>query len=282
MHIRQLVRSDVAAFSTLARDSGLASAPLFIERYLSWQPDGYFGGVLEAAGGTTQLVASVGAQRYGRVAFIGCMCVVQALQGRGLGRRILQHTLDACSSLGVETFLLEATDAGARLYSRMGFVAESTTTVLRRSEAACPPARDTPRRVRRSRGSDVDALVAFDAVRFGAPRRLVLTSWLAENAPRTFIAHDWRGRVAGYIVAGPATIGPWIADDMDSAEALLDAALRLPFSTDPAAYTATEAGASLFASRGFVTMRTMQRMRLGPPLPTATTRPLALLTAGVG
>src|SRR5688572_24589189 len=140
MHIRSMVPDDLPDARSLAVASGLPAAAEFLPHYLRWQPDGYLVGRDDDG----KLLAMVGAQRYGPVAFIGAMGVRPELQRQGLGQRILGHLLAVLDATGVTTCWLEATPSGRGLYEKLGFLAEHTTEVMRRTT---PPATRTARNV---------------------------------------------------------------------------------------------------------------------------------------
>lgn len=263
--IRTLTHDDLGAFRVLAANAGLAAAIDYMGDYLRWQPDGYLAGV----DGDGRLVCTVGAQRYGPVAFIGAMCVDPALQRSGLGERILTALLERLRAQGVTTSLLEATAMGAGLYRKLGFVTEHQTGVFRRTHNTPLPPNGCPVTTE----AMFEGLAAFDAERTGLARQRIITDML-----RTTRSFALPGR--GFIAASSTRIGPWIADDC--AGELLDAALSLPFDAPPVLYAPLTGRASLVEERGFALMRTMDRMRLGPPVPSRTGSIHALATAGVG
>src|SRR2546423_9058508 len=117
--MRRLVLADLPAAMSLLERVALASGAANIARYLAWQPDGCWC--------TDDVSGMVTILRHGHVGFVGCMAVEPALQGSGIGRRLLEH---AQREAGVATFLLEATPAGARLYEKLGYVHEHGTWIV--------------------------------------------------------------------------------------------------------------------------------------------------------
>ncbi len=115
------------------------------------------------------------------------------------------------------------------------------------------------------REGDLAALDAFDAPIFGASRAAVLAAYLAEHPGRAFVARDAGGQISGYLFAQADTIGPWVARDPDSAEALLAAALPLDFEASPRVLTpaANSQGSALLMRYGFSPQRMLRHMRLG-------------------
>jgi ribosomal protein S18 acetylase RimI-like enzyme len=164
---------------------------------------------------------------------------------------------------GIRTIRLEADPPGVPLYRRLGFAEEFESPRFYRPDSSGrmpvhagwmepPPEADgtehRPRtesgRVERQRrhtaaehGSRHDtarlgpaelaAVAAFDGERFGDPRGRLL-QLLFEQARATYVIRV-QGQVAGYAFAWPSSqgvrIGPWIAADDETAQALLRAIL---------------------------------------------------------
>jgi len=278
--VRAFTPQDLAAFTPLARAAGLAAAIDYMGDYLAWQPDGYLCGV----NGNGHMVSAVGAQRYGHAAFIGAMCVDPAQQRQGLGGHILAELLQHLDEVGVTTSLLEATTMGQGLYAKMGFVAEHETGVFRRTNSAERTA--LPRCCQPLTTADLDAVTALDARCTGLLRPRVIHGLAAQSRGRAFITRSSGGALTGYIMANPTRMGPWVAETTraEDGEALLDAALSLPFEDAPVIYTplCNQRAVQVLERRGFTCARTMKRMRRGPAVACVQEAIHALGTAGVG
>jgi GNAT superfamily N-acetyltransferase len=118
--------------------------------------------------------------------------------------------------------------------------------------------------VQPARRDDLPALVAFDAPRFGADRSALLLTYLDECEGRAFVAHGEAGRITGFLFA-PRLLGPWMAATPEVAEALLVAALALPWHgpVSVQAPAANAHGEPLLGRYGFAPDRTLRHMRLG-------------------
>lgn len=274
--ISRLEPNDLATAQELAHDAGLGGAAPFLPLSLSCEPDGY----LLARDEDGRPAACVGAQRYGDVAFIGAMCVARRLQRKGVGAEILRHLIQELQTRGTTGFLLEATPAGAGLYEKLGFSAQFLTHVWRAPEASFTGVRDTCERIS---PRDVDGILALDESCFGAPRHNLLRSWLSEYSERAFCTHTGDGEPSGYITAGEARIGPWVAPNDADATRLFEHALTLHFSEPPVVYVPEpdRVATALVEARGFERVRTLTRMSIGV---TSTAKPglRALATAGFG
>lgn len=226
-------------------------------QYLSLQPGGSFVGRID-----DHIVAFGASIVYGPFAYIGLMATDPEVQGRGVGRKVLDELLAYIDAQGCPTTLLDATPAGRPLYESSGFVDSDSTLVFQHEERNhgrfCEGA-STP--------SDIDfsQLVAFDAPFFGADRGRLLRFYLSEIPERIFISRDSGGRIEGYLVAQRKTLGPWVASDSRIAEELLTRALGLEFEGVPQVFVAgSNRGAfKLLREFGFNMQRSLRHMYRG-------------------
>lgn len=175
------------------------------------------------------LVAERGAALVGTVLYwmfgsdraaLGLVGVAPELQGRGIGRRLMQAAL---RELGDSTTVLHATEAGAPLYERLGFV--PVARVLQHQGAAFQTGLASLRpgeRLRPLGRSDPAALSRLDSAACGMDRRQLLAALL--NAG-TGVVLDRDGQAHGFAVLRRfgigQVIGPVVAPDSDSARALV-------------------------------------------------------------
>jgi ribosomal protein S18 acetylase RimI-like enzyme len=173
-----------------------------------------------------RIVATAATLRFGHLfGWIGMVLVDPAVQGRGLGGMMLARAMDRITDL--PSIRLDATPAGRPLYRKAGFLEECE---LRRMEATRVMIAESPNQpmVEPMQRDDLIAVCAIDRIVFGAPRTYLL-EWLLEGAPE--YAHVARvdGRVAGYVLGRRGHefdhVGPLIADDVETAEALARACL---------------------------------------------------------
>jgi ribosomal protein S18 acetylase RimI-like enzyme len=204
-----------------------------------------------------------GAVDYGPLAYIGMMSVHPQFQRRGIGQLLLDHVLAWLDGRGCPMVLLDASEAGAPLYQRRGFQEDARALMFLQDDCALPPQKAG--RVRPLRQSDIPALVEFDAPLFGASRAAVFESYLTEAPERAFVAHDEAGQLTGYLIAQRRLLGPWAAATPEDAEALLAAALALPFDDAPAVIvpSTNKAATPLLMSYGFSPQRSLSHMRRG-------------------
>lgn len=262
LSIRPLTEADLKAADVILES---AYGPPAVRRHqdrllhcMRLQPDGWLLALLGDA--PTGLV---GAIDYGPFAYIGLMAVHRSAHRRGVGMALMEQLLAWLDARGVPMALLDATDMGAPLYARLGFVEDEKTFMFHRDD--CPAAARPSAYVRLLRAEDLADLVDFDAPIFGAARRPVFESYLADDPARALVARDEAGRISGYMFAQPQLLGPWAANAPHVAEALLAAALDLSYEAVPSAIVpASNAEAQQMLMRqGFSPQRKLSHMRRG-------------------
>jgi ribosomal protein S18 acetylase RimI-like enzyme len=176
--------------------------------------------------------AGVVAERDGRVvgtalrwlwgtdrATLGLVIVSPALQGQGIGRRLMTELLQ---DTGRRHVLLHATE-GQSLYERLGFRSVGEIRQHQGIAAKAPwPALAEGERLRPPEWHDGDVLAALDVKAAGLPRPSVVRQLLSDEQVVVF---DRNGQAVGFSVLrrfgrGHA-IGPVVAPDVASARALI-------------------------------------------------------------
>jgi predicted N-acetyltransferase YhbS len=154
---------------------------------------------------------------HGSVAWIGTIWVHPGSRRTGLGMALTQATMDAADAAGCLTYVLVATDAGRRLYEKIGFEVETTYRILEAPGLAGVP----DPRIRAFRDLDLAAMAALDARATGEDRRRVLTAFAGPDTSRCLEHPD--GSLGGFIVRAPWGGGATIAPDIEDAMAILRA-----------------------------------------------------------
>jgi GNAT superfamily N-acetyltransferase len=229
-----------------------------LRRYMAIQPDGWLFALLDG-----EPAGLGGATDYGPFAYIGLMAVHPSLQRRGVATAIMDRLLAWIEARGCPLVLLDASPAGEALYEKLGFVDQDKVLQFVQDDCALRPR--LSERVAPMRADDLPALAAFDAPIFGANRAAVLAAYLASDPSRAFVARTVSEQISGYLFAQVETIGPWVASDPESAEALLAAALPLQFESGPRVLIpgANSSGSALLLRYGFSPQRALRHMRRG-------------------
>lgn len=231
------------------------------ERILELNPGGSFLGILdgEPAGTVTGIVL-------GDMGWVGMMLVDPGRRRMGIGRALLEREIRHLRDVqGCASVRLDATPLGKKLYDTMGFADE-----YRLERRLRPPGRLAAPGLPPVAPSDIEALLAFDREAFGYDRSALLRHLLSGGF--SALARDGGG-IRGYVLGRPGHaadfVGPWVARDRETAEALFRAALAAmgerPLYVD---VTLPNAGAVEISARyGFAPQREFIRMGLGglPP-----------------
>lgn len=208
-----------------------------------------------------QITALVGAYDYGAFCCIGMMAVHPAAQRQGIGERLLAYLLD---HVAAPVALLDASDAGQRLYPRLGFRPEGETLRL---SLLRPPGGETggAAAVARLAEDDLPDVAAFDAPIFGADRFAVLRGFWRVAPERVLLARDEAGGIAGFLFSNGNHIGPWCAVTPAAAGQLLSAALAQPWRVPPMLTCPADnrAALALLEARGFAVTERLLHMRRG-------------------
>ena len=228
-----------------------------LHRLLQIEPGGYLLGYHKDLPAGT-----VGAANYGQFSYLGMMAVARAAQHRGIGRALLEEMLARLDKQGVPLVLLDATLSGKILYLRAGFhIDDQVRQFVRQRETALPP---PSAHISPLTADMIPSVVDNDQKIFGARREKVLDAFLKDFPDRAFV-YEKDGQIQGFLIAQEQRIGPWTADNLEAAQALLQAAIRLPFPVAPKVLipTSNQAGASMLVKHGFVLQNTLDHMRRG-------------------
>jgi predicted N-acetyltransferase YhbS len=220
--LREMTMADVAAGMSLCRASGWNQTERDWEIFLTTAPDSAI--VAERNG---SVVGTVAVMPYGSFAWISMVLVDPAARGRGVGTLLLHRGLDLVPA--ATTARLDATPAGEVLYRKLGFVGEYGLARWFITPRASRQARVSG--ARRLERADWQAIRVLDLCAFGAPRTTLLER-LADDAPE----YAWvveRDGLRGYLFGRHGHVreqlGPLIADDGETARALLESCLDAHF-----------------------------------------------------
>ena len=211
--LRPMTVEDLAAATELSREQSWPHRP---EDWAFFLEQGQ--GIVAVQDG--EVVGSIMAWLYGEAfASIGLVIVSNKLQGRGIGRRLMDAAIDRLEGRSVT---LNATEAGLPLYRKMGFVEIGTIHQHQAVAGAMPLAELRPgERVRPVGGSD-DMLGELYSRAAGMDKSALFEALCAESStvvltrdhvPVGFaqlrrFGHGW-------------VVGPVVAPDADGAKALI-------------------------------------------------------------
>jgi GNAT superfamily N-acetyltransferase len=234
-----------------------------LQLYLALQSGGSF-----IAKNNGSVVGFGGALDYGPFAYIGLMSVHPSMQKQGIGGLLLERLLSWLETRACPTILLDASPAGALLYTRYAFIEDDITVVMQQTQRI-PPPHHLPAGVSVLAEEDFHALVAFDAPYFGVERGAVLAAYRDDNPERVLIARDLYGQITGYLIVQPMVLGPWVARTPEDAERLLIHALALYNNESQSSVFVSahnSAAMQLLTRYGFSQQRDLSHMYKGKPV----------------
>ena len=162
-------------------------------------------------------------------AWINMVLVAARSRGQGVARRLMDECLADPALDGTAT-LLDATDMGAHLYTKLGFSGDrEIIRLLRPATDAAPAPAETLPLLRRVTTEDMDAIIGFDAEVSGVQRAEVLRNFHGRLPQGAWMQTDETGRLLGFVLGRDGRIGvqlgPVVANTAEVACRLLDRAL---------------------------------------------------------
>jgi hypothetical protein len=199
---------------------------------------------------------------FGATGWIGALGVLPDARGAGLGRDLTTAAVDWLRARGAETVLLYATEAGRRVYERLGFVAEGQAVAWQGvAPAGAGPAVD----MRSLRRGDRRAIAEIDAATTGEQRAAVLAPL---SPPRGRAVADPGGTLRGFAVGSPwgQSVAVCAADE-EAGLALMAAVCEGPEVGTLIVPEHNETAARAVRDWDLQRANSAERMRLGPALP---------------
>ncbi len=188
IHIRAMSRADLSLGMRLKDQAGWNQTEADWQRVIDLQPDGCF--VAEWDGSPAGTTAAV---IFGDVAWVMMVLVDEALRGRGIGTRLMQHALEYLEARRAATIRLDATPLGRPVYEKLGFQPEYELArfehaglELRADEGDRPTMPD-----------QLETIVRLDRRATGTDRSRLIRRLYAEQ-PSNFRVVAERDEIAGY------------------------------------------------------------------------------------
>ena len=264
---RPMTESDLAGADELRRIVGWNQTLADWRRFLKLSPQGCF-----VATQNNCLLGTVTSISYDQTfSWIGMMLVHPDYLRQGIGRRLMGQLLAYLHGCGIKCIKLDATPAGFPLYEQLGFVPEWTLTRWQGpGKTNTPPLDGSSNSTRDLRDADWAAVEEIDKAVFGVSRNGLVRS-LARHS-RKVLVWPSQGPVGGWGLLRAGTnadyLGPLVCPRNDGAlslvhELLVSAGNRLVFWDVPDGNAAAK---SAVQRSGFNPVRSLTRMRLGPPL----------------
>jgi GNAT superfamily N-acetyltransferase len=264
--LRQATTDDVSAIAATRADIGWAVHEWALHAVIG-QPHARCVVVTDAEGALAGVGSGIS---YGPLGFVGNMVVAEAHRRRGVGTAILDDVAGWLEAAGCTRLELNATEDGQHLYARHGFASRGWSTSSRVPRST-PLHGNSSVQTRTATPDDLDAVVAYDAPRFGGDRRPVLALLLADPACRSAVA-ERNGTIAGHAVLqlDDVRLGPLVADDPTIAASLLGWAFSTAPETDEMRLNlppGNDIGAAWLRELGVAADAWNGRMARGPDVP---------------
>jgi GNAT superfamily N-acetyltransferase len=257
-----MTSADIPAGMRLKQAAGWNQTAADWQRFLNASPEGCFVATVDGRVCGTAATITYPGIRDDTLAWIGMVLVDPEYRGRGIGTQLLEHAIEYLDSRNVTTIKLDATPAGQPIYRAAGFNEEFAIErwQLRKRQSHKSPQTSEHRR-------DLHPLLEWDREIFAADRSALLTSIHAAAPEFTFTVTN-AGELAGYCLGRHGTradhLGPWIAEDEDTAQVLLEGFLdQSAASIVFVDVLANNFGKDLVQSHGFEFSRPLLRMFRG-------------------
>ena len=259
--IRLLTTGDLDGALALSVTAGWNQRLADWRMLLQLAPVGSFAAVAE-----DRIIGTAIGIDFGAFGWVAMMLVDPAWRGRGLGARLLEAGMGAIPP-GTPV-RLDATPLGRPLYQRYGFADEARLTrhVAEASRPSVDVASDlSSRHIRSLTPADLASVIARDHRVFGGHRRVLLEWALHDAAPYAQVIDADAG--TQYCFGRPGRlfdqIGPVVAADDDTAQALVSASLSAAEGRAVVvdAFDRHSGFSDWLRSRGFSASRPLFRMR---------------------
>ncbi len=219
--LRQMSHGDIPGAVALCAAAGWTQQAPDWERLLNWSPDGCF--VLVEPDG--EIIGTVSTTPYDTaLAWIGMMIIKPVHQRQGLGRQLMRAVLDHLIARGTERIMLDASEAGRPLYTKLGFRELGKVERWEGKASTYLGARGRP-----LQDKDLPALLELDQHLFGVDRSILLTDMIREFPDLAWVDYE-QNQLEGYLLGrrmrNGIHLGPWMSWSARAAEHLLRAAFE--------------------------------------------------------
>lgn len=247
MQVTSFLEEDIAPFLAMAQEEGWICDLWEFLFLLKSFPEGCF--VYREGGRALGYITSV---KYGKSGWIGNLLVASQVRSRGIGRTLMEQTVATLLKHRVETVWLTASERGAALYQKLGFM--PIDTIFRWT------GKGTTKKASPEAEVNLESVRVVDRAGWGDKRDSLLEVTCGRG--------EIYSSSGGYICCQPwkngVQIGPWGCLIQPQAEQLLDQALagagQRVFLDVPAG---NHAAVALLLERGFTVKGSNILMYLG-------------------
>jgi ribosomal protein S18 acetylase RimI-like enzyme len=222
MKIRNLKPEDLAEVKKLCSMVHWPLTTQDIKRLYELEPDGWFCAEID-----NQYVGQVMGITIGSLGCVGMIIVHEDYRRMGICTALTTEAVNYLRNKGVKTIRLDATPDGYNIYKKLGFVDEFSVRHYVKGVVVNSSPLPKISGVKPLVAADIEAIIEFDKLLFGVNRAKILKALF--NDSRTFVVkHD--NEIQGYVMCRGTTtlcwLGPLVANDIPSAERLLQQVLR--------------------------------------------------------
>ena len=169
----------------------------------------------------------------GKLVWINMVIVRRECRGQGLATRLLNKCWEDTEARG-QVAWLDATDAGARVYGRMGFSGSDRIVRLTRIHNPLQVVRTEPLPVGWSvdlaTGADLATLRKLDQQVVGVDRGTLIETWMNRDPTAAHVLRDRAGKIRGFLLGrgGRAArqLGPLVVESEAQGRMLVSRALQ--------------------------------------------------------
>jgi GNAT superfamily N-acetyltransferase len=220
MKIRRLKKSEIPEVKRLCESAHWPYTLKDVERLYRLAPSGWFCAIVDR-----QFAGQAMGLKIETLGCIGIVIVREDLRRRGIATALTEAALRHLLDQGIKTVKLDATAEGYGIYEKLKFVPEFSVLHYVRDASLSPPSGVESSGIEALRSADMTLLVQMDKRYYGVDRSTVLKA--LDKDSEGYVLRD-KKKIVGYAMTRPMSyenglwLGPWVAEDVFSAEALLN------------------------------------------------------------
>ncbi len=249
LEIRTMTAADIDFAVSLTDRENWGNVASDFTRLTALEPGGCF-----VAWDTGERIGMITTTTYGDYAFMGSLIVRPDRRRRGTGESLMRRAMEYLHQKNIACIELDATPAGVPLYRRLGFRDKYASLRLWRPADGSPSSRESSSSGHNS-AETVDIVTAIDRRLTGLDRSRLLARLIEEFSGSAIMdASSPHGYALVYPRSGNRLhLGPLIAADESTAEAILDIVLQShgSYEIDVGVPETRSAPAQIFLDRGF-------------------------------